>query len=37
MSFFFPSLSLSCHRDQERGYFEKGSFPAKETGLEPSY
>jgi hypothetical protein len=30
MSFLFPSLS--CHRDRERGYFEKGSFSAKETG-----
>jgi hypothetical protein len=37
MSFFFPSLSLSCHRDRERGYFKKGSFLAKETGPEPSY
>jgi hypothetical protein len=26
--FSFP-LSLSCHKDRERGYFEKGSFPAK--------
>jgi hypothetical protein len=34
--FSFP-LSLSCHRDRERGYFEKGSFSAKETGPEPSY
>jgi hypothetical protein len=34
--FSFP-LSLSCDRDQERGYFEKGPFPAKETGPEPSY
>jgi hypothetical protein len=34
--FSFP-LSLSCHRDRERGYFEKGSFPAKETSPEPSY
>jgi hypothetical protein len=31
------SLSLSCHRDRERGYFKKGPFPAKETGPEPSY
>jgi hypothetical protein len=34
--FSFP-LSLSCHRDRERGYFEKGSFSAKETGPKPSY
>ena len=34
--FSFP-LSLSCHRDRERGYFKKGPFPAKETGPEPSY
>jgi hypothetical protein len=34
--FSFP-LSLSCHRDRERGYVKKGSFPAKETGPEPSY
>jgi hypothetical protein len=34
--FSFP-LSISCHRDRERGYFEKGPFPVKETGPEPSY
>jgi hypothetical protein len=34
--FSFPlSLSLSCHRDRERGYFEKGSFSAKEAGPSP--
>jgi hypothetical protein len=34
--FSFP-LSLSCQRDRERGYLEKGPFPAKETGPKPSY
>jgi hypothetical protein len=34
--FSFP-LSLSCHRDRERGYFKKGPFQVKETSPEPSY
>jgi hypothetical protein len=35
-SYPFPlPLSLSCYRAWERGYFEKGSFSAKEAGSEP--
>jgi hypothetical protein len=34
---FSLPLSLSCYRDRERGYSEKGSFSVKEAGPEPSY
>jgi hypothetical protein len=34
---FSLSLSLSCHRDREKGDISKGSFSAKEVGPEPSY